>query len=227
MSLGLLGEYGSHSSGSDSDSELKSVSKGRTNRHQSLADQDANSLTETCKEPKSSTAGDPLDYSQGDTSSSDEEHSEEDDGSPEEKNPSVSLPLPDLDQLTSQTGITSSSSVFSNPFKEAEEAKLAILKRHVSEFAPVEKQPPPRTRTKNYCKGGHRSRRTIGEITPTDPHGLFNNDDSCVSEFAGHGKRKQRSGVSNTVMPPKKYLKSYETVQAKERPWTIRTTPKS
>ena len=86
---------------------------------------------------------------------------------------------------------------------------MAILKRHVSEFAPVEKQAPPRTRTKHYRKGGHGS-WIIGETTPTGPHGLFNNDDSCASEFAGHGRRKKRSGVSNTLMPPRKYLKNYE-----------------
>ena len=85
----------------------------------------------------------------------------------------------------------------------------------------MKKQPPPRTRTKN-CKGGRSSStRIIGETTPTD---LFNADGSCASEFAGRGKRKKRSGVSDTLMPPKKYLKSYKTVQAKERPWTIRTS---
>ena len=140
MSLGMLGEYGSHSSRSeisDSDSELEPTSNGRTKRHQSLVHQDAvtdrtkshqsladldavadSSHTETCNGPKSGTVSDPLDYAQGDTSSSDEEHSKEYDGSPEEKGPSISLPLPHLDQLTSQTGMTSSSSVFSNPFKE-------------------------------------------------------------------------------------------------------------
>ena len=221
MSLGILEEYGSLSSESEISDSDEPASNDRTDSHQSEADQGTvvdSSHTVTCERPESSAVGDPLDYAQGDTSSSDEEQSEEDDGSPEEKDPSISLPLPDLDHQTSY------SSVFSNPFKEAEEAKLAILKHHVSEFAPVEKQPPPRTRTKN-CKGGPgSSTRIIGETTPTDLYGLFNADDSCASEFAGRGKRKKRSGVSDTLMPPKKYLKSYKTVQAKERPWTITTS---
>ena len=185
MSLGILEEYGSLSSESeisDSDGELEPASNDRTDSHQSEAHQGTvvdGSHTATCERPESSAVGDPLDYAQGDTSSSDEEHSEEDDGCSD---------LPDLD---CQTGMTSCSSVFLNPFKEAEEAKLAILKHHVSEFAPVEKQPPPRTRTKN-CKGGPgSSTRIIGETTPTDLYGLFNADDSCASEFAGRGKGRR------------------------------------
>ena len=139
MSLGILEEYGSLSSESeisDSDGEHEPASNDRTDSHQSEAHQGTvvdGSHTVTCEGPESSAVGDPLDYAQDDTSSSDEEHSEEDDRSPEEKDPSISLSLPDLDHQTSY------SSIFSNPFKEAEEAKQAILKRHVSEFAPIEK----------------------------------------------------------------------------------------
>ena len=117
MSLGMLGEYGSLSSGSDSDGELEAASNDRTDDHQSEADRDTvvdSSHTEACEGPEFGAVGDPLDYAQGDTSSSDEEHLEQVDRSPEEKDPSIPLPLPDLDH---QTG---SSSVFSNPFKEAE-----------------------------------------------------------------------------------------------------------
>ena len=68
MLLGMLGEYGSHSFGSeisDSDSELEPASNDRTKRHQSLAHQDAvidSSHTETIKRPKFGTVSDPLDY---------------------------------------------------------------------------------------------------------------------------------------------------------------------
>ena len=217
----MLGEYGSVSSGSeisDSDDEFEPASSDRTDTHHSLADQSTVPATLTgsltCKGLKS---GDPLDYAQGDTLSSSEEDSEGDNRSTKEKDPSVPLPLPDLYQLTSPTG---ASSVFSNPFKEAEDAKLAILRRHVSEFSPDEKQPPSQRRTKRH--GSRRGKsRAVGETTPTDPHGLFNDDDSCVSEVGVRGKRKQRSGVGNMLMPPKKYLKSYEMIQAKERPWTV------
>ena len=45
-------------------------------------------------------------------------------------------------------------------------------------------------------------------------------DDSCASEVGGRGKRKQRSGEGNMMMPPKN-LKSYEMIQTKGRPWTM------
>ena len=80
---------------------------------------------------------------------------------------SVPLPLPDLDRLTSPSATPSS--VFSNPYKEAEEAKLAILKRHVSELAPDEKPSPQHHRTK--CRKQNRAvargRRGFTEATPT------------------------------------------------------------
>ena len=138
---------------------------------------------------------------------------------------SFPLPLPDLDRLTSPSATLSS--VFSNPYKEAEEAKLAILKRHVSELAPDEPQ-HHRTKYRKRNRGVASGGRGFSEATPTGDGNrldLFGEDDSSVSEFGVERKRKQRSGVSGTMVPPKKYLKSYEKIQAEERPWTVRTLP--
>ena len=180
----------------------------------------------------SNVTGDPLNFAQdGDSSSSENSEGEGDElereASDKEKT-SIPLPLPDLDRLTSPSATLSS--VFSNPYKEAEEAKLDILKRHVSKLAPDEKPSPQHYRTKyrkrnsTVARGG----RGFTEATPTGDGnhlGLFGEDDSSVSEFGVERKRKQRSGVSGTLMPPKKYLKSYEKIQAEERPWTVRTLP--
>ena len=254
MSLGMLGEYGSVSSGSeisDSDEEFEKASSDKPASHCTVGLDSCGEVTKNAHTGREllvaggsandglKTTGlgvdsDPLNYVQDDVSSSeDNDCDSEEDASPVEKNTSVPLPLPDLDHLTSPAGvssITGSSSVFSNPYKEAEEAKLAILKRHVSDFAPDEK-PSPRTRTKRYKAGRDYSRNprqgsaTFSDATSagSDPHGLFNDDDSSTREGALQGKRKQRSGVSSNLIPPKKYLKGYEKIQAEERPWTVRT----
>ena len=116
-----------------------------------------------------------------------------------------------------------------------------MLKRHVSDFAPDEK-PAQQERARHHksrgSRGGkrtealkHRSGHTLGGNTfSAESQRLFNDDDSCAvmgAEVAHRGggggvKRKQRSGVTSTLVPPKKYLKSYGKTQAEERPWTLR-----
>ena len=249
MSLGMLGDYGSGSEISDSDGKFEQTSSDRKSDNTTS---NTEPLVDTCNstnEGESKSAGkegDPLScYIQDDASSS-ENGSSSDEGTPsDDKDTAVPLPLPDLDQLTTSPtsqGTTTFRSVFSNPYKEAEEAKLAMLKRHVSDFAPDEK-PSQQERTKHHkFQGSHGSKRsraprhgselasdtihTLGGNA--DPQRLFSDDDdSCVvvGEVARGGmKRKQRSGVSSTLVPPKKYLKSYGKAQVEERPWTVRTT---
>ena len=119
-----------------------------------------------------------------------------------------------------------------------------MLKRHVSEFAPDEKPSSRKERSKHHrFKGNHGNRGPRAPNRPgsellasdathtlggTDSQRLFNDDDSSVASEGGelahhHGgvKRKQRSGVSSTLVPPKKYLKSYGRAQVEERPWTV------
>ena len=247
MSLGLLGDYGSGSEISDSDGEFEQTSSDKNNHQNSTKSDSITTCSKTGPLVHSGTnegesvekEGDPLSYIQDNSSSSENDSSSDEGTISDDKDTAAPLPLPDLNQLTSpiSQGTTTFSSVFSNPYKEAEEAKLAMLKRHVSDFAPDEK-PSSQERTKHHrfkgSRGNKRSRSARHESvlagdaarTPTDSRGLFNDDDSCVAmgEEAHIGmKRKQRSGVSSTLIPPKKYLKSYGKVQAKERPWTVRT----
>ena len=245
MSLGLLGDYGSGSEISDSDGELEQASSDRNDKQNSAKND--NDAIRSRTEPLAKVGiggnegetpekeGDPLSYIQDDASTSGDD-SDSSESIPSDEDTPVPLPLPDLDQLTSPTGqgTISFSSVFSNPYKEAEEAKLSMLKRHVSDFAPDEK-PSSRERTKHHkYRGGRGNKRTprhglASDTTPTDdnergPQRLFNDDDSCAAmdEVTHGGKRKQRSGVSSSLVPPKKYLKSYGKAQVEERPWTVR-----
>ena len=248
MSLGLLGDYGSGSEISDSDGEFEQASSDKNNKKNlAKCDNDAiRSRTEPLAKVGSGgnegetpkKEGDPLSYIQDNSSSSDDNSDSINEDTPsDEKDTPVPLPLPDLDQLTSPTGhgTISFSSVFSNPYKEAEEAKLSMLKRHVSDFA-LDEKPSSRERTKHHkYRGGRGNKRTprhglASDATPTDdtergPQRLFNDDDSCavMNEVTHRGKRKQRSGVSSSLVPPKKYLKSYGKAQVEERPWTVRT----
>jgi hypothetical protein len=257
MSLGLLGDYGSESEISDSDGEYERASGDRNdNQTSTKTDNKTEPLIGMCNNAAegesegSGREGDPLSFIQGDASSSDNGSSSDEEAPTDDKDTTaaVPLPLPDLDQLTSPTGqeTTTFSSVFSNPYKEAEEAKLSMLKRHVSEFAPDEKPPSRQERSRQHRFKGTRgnrgsraprhgselqasdARHTPGGSSAIDSQRFFNDDDSCVvsegGEFAHHDggvKRKQRSGVSSTLVPPKKYLKSYGRAQAEERPWTV------
>ena len=262
MSLGLLGDYGSESEISDSDGEYEQASGDRNNNQSSTKSDNTTSTSKTepligtCIEGESKSAGregDPLSYIQGDGSSSDNDSdcSDEDTHHDDKDTAAVPLPLPDLDQLTSPTSQVMTitfRSVFSNPYKEAEEAKLSMLKRHVSDFAPDEKPSSQKERSKHHKFKGNRGNKgprapnrhgsellasdathTLGG-TDSQSSRLFNDDDSSVVSEGGelahhHGgsgvKRKQRSGVSSTLVPPKKYLKSYGRAQAEERPWTV------
>ena len=259
MSLGLLGDYSSGSEISDSDGEYEQDSSGKNDNQ--TESNNTSSKTEpliimgTCSgtnEGESTSAGkevkgDPLSYIQKDVSSSDNDSSSDKDMPSGDDDDTAdplytSSALPDLDQLTSPTNqltaATSFTSVFSNPYKEAEEAKLAMLKRHVSEFAPDKKPAQQGKARRHKFRGGkrteapkHRSGHTLGGSSSTESQRLFNDDDSCIVMGAqvarhcgGRGgvKRKQRSGVTSTLVPPKKYLKNYGKAQAEERPWTVR-----
>ena len=130
------------------------------------------------------------------------------------------LPLPVLDG-SHQLASSSSSSVFSNPYREAENARLAVLKQHVdlsqhpepSEREKRRRGKWPKRRGRNRSSGDSRS--GPGD---SDDH-RWNDRDSLVGQG---GQRKHRSGVGESLQPPKKYLKIHQKIQSEERPWTTR-----
>lgn len=309
MSLGMLGGYGSDS-GSDiiSDSEDKTGTSGTF--HTSSV------LEQFSEEDNDPSCIDPLNLHSGGHTDNEDSTSESGSSAPpspagRQDNP-ASLPLPDIDRIVARNasysgsellgrsdtincsdqatctegGSTEESSVFFNPYKKAEEDRLAILKRHVSEFdkKPEVKAkkvaslaweknfhimspdaardrssrsraeiPPPVTYTKHTQGSQGTSGPLARDISSTPPsvpppavvhtwpgrvpaHGyqqqvvvkqrgqqpsgeeLFDDKDSSILVKK---PRKHRSGVSDSLTPPKKFMKMHRQIQAKERPWTV------
>lgn len=248
MSLGLLCGYGSASGSEISDSEeaeeeeergttpsLERISgtqselpANRSHVESLISDKVARSVTDIVTEGQSSQItevaehkdssastyyglGGGSDVLEEDSSSSlesDQEQGEEHDdreGSP--------LPLPELDGSAKITA-----SVFSNPYREAEEARLAVLKQHVAlsqHIEPSKKQP-------KWSK----KRGKYGRLQPSDSSRsgdqFWNDGDSPVGSGRGGIQRKHRSGVGESLEPPRKYMKIHQKIQSEERPWTTR-----
>ena len=118
----------------------------------------------------------------------------------------TSLPLPDLDTKHPLEG-----SAFINPYKEAEEARLAVLKQHVTDFAKEVEQP--------------RGRRPWRHRKPAENHHEDGGGAQAQTDWSPErqeGTKRKRSGVVDRLIPPQKALKLHQQIQAKERPWTMR-----
>ena len=155
-----------------------------------------------------------------DSSSSSEEEEEEEEGSECEKRGKIRerspLPLPILDGSARVT-----TSVFSNPYRDEEEAKLDILRQHVDLSQHIE--PKKKWQRKWSTKRGKRGRQdsnfqAFGDLISGDQR--WNDGDSPVSPDGR--QRRHRSGVGESLEPPKKYMKMHHKIQQQERPWTTR-----
>ena len=145
--------------------------------------------------------------------SSDEEREEcEDEDEVRERSP---LPLPVLDGSEKVA-----SSVFSNPYREAEEARLAVLKQHV-ELSHHE-EPREKQRRRWSKRGKFRGRHSQDQSSESG--GLSSGsqfwDDRDSPAGQGGVRQKHRSGVGESLQPPKKYMKIHQKIQSVERPWT-------
>ena len=121
------------------------------------------------------------------------------------------LPLPELDGSDAIT-----SSVFSNPYRKAEEAKLAVLKQHVDlshHVEPSKKQPPKWSK-----RGKFREHTRFHASSSTNQ--VWDDRDAPMGLGGGGMQRKHRSGVRECLVPPKKYMKIHQKIQGEERPWT-------
>lgn len=179
MSLGLLGDYGTDSEISDTDEEFPQsppTEPSYRSSNKSTPKSESNSQTNKGSDDHSPTGGDPLNVIQSIESDNESASENSDSSSPnspsctdssEPKVPSAPLPLPDLDiVMASSSSLTSdskeqqstnTSSVFYNPYKEAEEARLAVLKKHVVDF---DKKPAVKERKKD---------RNVTEVYSYDP----------------------------------------------------------
>ncbi|XP_046427813.1 uncharacterized protein [Neodiprion pinetum] len=209
----LVADYGT-SSGSESDVHDSSCSE----------DSDDNICKEEEKEDEENGVQEDIDYDMNITT---------------EQTSRDKLPLPTPDFNVTPTLKTS---VFSNPFVEAEKAKSAILEKHV-------KMTPTLDDTKmingkkicwNYRKGRcrfghnctfahdsdlHRSaielesarapQETLICQTQYNGQATFNEEDEVDQENNQTHKRKKRPGLTQNLVPGKKVMKMYKAQQTK------------
>lgn len=209
-SLGLLGDYCSDSS-SDSDKFERTPNTDKlpkTSPEISVTIRKA-SFDETGTPPGCSF----FDADKVDSTSSDSSVPPSPQNLPVELNvESVdNLPLPLFNKIHSGVIEAVPGSVFSNPYKEAEDNKLSALKHHVA-LAPSEVE---RKNDVKFSWKGKRRRRQV-ESNESDP---FDKYDSSIKT----GKlNRVKAGLPSGLVPPQKYLKLHQRHQAKERPWTVK-----
>lgn len=186
----MLGQYGS-----DSNSSAGSASD---EEHSPLAD-DKDFFDER-------------DFSSGSRSS---DSSKEETRSPVATPTEESLPLPDLSRIHSGVAQAQPGSVFSNPFRDAEEAQLAALKKHVelTEVRVVEADEEER----KQARLGKRRRARPRPPTQEGSGELFDEQDSSIRTQM----KKVRAGMPKGLTPSKKFMKAYHKSQNEERPWTV------
>ncbi|XP_066443007.1 uncharacterized protein [Eleutherodactylus coqui] len=218
-SLGLLSGYNSSSSDDDDEDEAA----GRT----------------LCLTSSKSS------FSVDAASSSEEEADGSKDNEAREPPAPLSSPLPSFKLPAPCLGIQSGlspSSVFSNPFQCEKKAQLSILERHVKlsdgNWAKGGKgvclayQRDGRCRYGTKCKYSHASDLPQGssssaqrEIidssnTSSETHGGVTEEEQGGGPQNDNGKRK-KPGLSDTLVPPKRSLKSYQKQITAERPWAV------
>lgn len=205
MSLNLLGQYDSDSE-QESESELLSV-KQRTDK---LDTHHSSANTIKVDEDMVSKSYFADDFSDA-SSSPESSETDESDGNELDKSSLLqtqSLPLPEFHRIHSGKVEPNPGSVFSNPYKEAEDAKLAILQKHVALASAEDKDEKRKFR---------RRRRQKPVVKEGD--GNFDEHDSSLKR---NQYKRVKSGLSDGLVPSQKYMKFHKQVQAKERPWTLK-----
>lgn len=199
MSLGLLAQY---SSESDHESDVE---------HETQYSNPPAPTPEVAIEEGKSFFEDAFESTESSTS---DESCEENDicykTSPVEHD-ETQLPLPELGNIHAGKSEVLPGSVFSNPFKEAEDAKLSVLQKHVNLAPSEEKLQPKNKRTKFAHANARRNPQVVSD--QWDKHD---------SSFKGEIRKHKKSGMSGGLVPPKKYMRLHQELQAKERPWTLK-----
>lgn len=226
MSLCLLGDYGSDSSpspSSEGSGDLHSKAEPHSCEHNPLP---STTVSDEGKAGDLSSPGSRNffdDHFEGDsTSSSSGEEEEEEEGEVAKvtamSGSQESLPLPDLLPAMAHTGLPqtpSAGSVFSNPYKEAEEARLAVLKRHV-ELTPAELPESKRQRRTRFAR---RKKQLTAPSMATTEDCFFDEHDSSINPHQLQHKRV-KAGLPEGLVPSKRYMKYHRKQQETERPWT-------
>jgi len=170
--------------------------------------------------------------------------------------PPVRLPNP----LSGSTQVTEyddehKTSVFTNYYHKAEEAKLAVLEHHVkltAEQLKADNKPTKRQNKKGVCVSFQRGRCRFGSkcrfahtissesnetgadvssemptsapkfgLLPSAQMPLSVEPDDDEDAYNMQKKRKHKAGVTDSLMPPKRAMKSLDQQRKDERPWTV------
>jgi len=168
----------------------------------------------------------------------------------------VRLPNP----LSGSTQVTEyddehKTSVFTNYYHKAEEAKLAVLEHHVkltAEQLKADNKAAKRQNKKGACVSFQRGRCRFGNkcrfahtissesnetgadvssemptsapkfgLLPSAHMPLSIEPEDDEDAYNMQKKRKHKSGVTDTLMPPKRAMKSLDQQRQDERPWTV------
>ncbi|XP_030047661.1 uncharacterized protein LOC115461753 isoform X2 [Microcaecilia unicolor] len=151
------------------------------------------------------------------------------------------LPSPRLEVATKVKQHQACAGVFTNPFREEQRAQLSLLERHVQLTArdrPAEiagrkiclaYRKDGRCRFGSSCKFAHDSdlqvlpkptvtkQQSVVEATEA----LSTNQPQASTEDSQPARGKRKPGLSNTLIPPKRTMKSYQAQLAKDRPWVL------
>ena len=241
MSLGLLGGYGSDPD-SPSDPESPGGEEGGVsgdngslvaNKQSKDPLEESEVVTETGSVKRTSSDTDVTvgreepfttsyglsgegEYLESASSNSDLSEGDDDGGDREIVRERSSLPLPELDGSSRLA-----SSVFSNPYREAEEEKLSVLRQHVDLSPNVD---PNKERQRKNSRGLGRGRRNRHPQVRSDAGEMasdeFWTEGDSPANTTRRGPQKHRSGVSESLMPPKKFMKIHNKIRAQEQPWT-------
>ncbi|KFB48685.1 AGAP006163-PA-like protein [Anopheles sinensis] len=146
--------------------------------------------------------------------------------SPRDTKDNQSMPLPSAStMLLSGPSRVMPGSVFSNPFREAEEAKLASLEKHVKMVDPEANAAEQkrkvcwsykkgRCRFGSKCNFAHDSDLILRKELATGT-GENEQDPPCIEDVSitvpktVPPNKKKRPGLSRELVPPKKVLKMY------------------
>lgn len=126
------------------------------------------------------------------------------------------LPSPKFVKEGAELPESSSRSVFSNPYREAEEAQKSLLEKHVK-MTSVEKQNTLNGRQicwnfrKGKCRFGHNCKFAHDSDAPVNPGGPSPTPEENCRRAAPpcRTKKKKRPGLSAGLIPSKKVMKMY------------------
>jgi len=172
----------------------------------------------------------------------------------EPRAPPVRLPNP-LSGSTPDDDEEQKTSVFTNYYHRAEEAKLAVLEHHVkltSEQLKTNDKPSKRHDKKSICINFQQGRCRFGTkcrfahsissetaemevdvsadmkmslpkfgLLPSAQMPLSVEHEDDEDSYNVQKKRKHKSGVTDTLMPPKRAMKTLDQQRKEERPWTV------